>query len=280
MMQIGDYRLYSLDVQDFALDGGAMFGVVPKVMWEKHTPSDVFNRVMLKARVLLISGKGRHILVDTGMGTAWSEKLRSIYLLSDFRLDSELQAHGLAPEDITDIIYTHLHFDHVGGSFKPSDDGLQPHFPSARHYVQKENYLSATRPNQKEKVSYSSMFIGAFGQLSGLELIDGPMELFPGIEVFVSNGHTRGQQLVRISDGGRTLVHGSDLVPSSAHLPLPWVMGFDIEPLTVIDEKTALLNSMIEGGEMLYFGHDPFHEAALLKLDEKGAIVVDRFVTL
>lgn len=279
MMQIGDYRLYSLDVQDFALDGGAMFGVVPKVLWEKLVPADHLNRVMLKTRLLLICGNGRNILVDTGMGSAWSDKLRAIHLLSDFRIEEELQKQGLSPADITDIIYTHLHFDHVGGAFRPEGNELVPVFPAARHYVQRENYLSATAPNQKEKVSYSPVFVEAFGRLPFVELIDGQAELFSGIEVFTSNGHTRGQQLVRVSDGSRSLVHGGDLVPSSAHLPLPWVMGFDIEPLTVIDEKTALLESMIEADELLYFGHDPFNEAATLKRGEKG-IMVDSFVTL
>jgi len=280
MMQIGDYRLHSLDLQDFALDGGSMFGVVPKVMWEKLTPSDELNRVMLKTRGLLISGNGRHILVDTGMGTAWSQKLRSIYRLSDFRLETELATHGLRPEDITDVIYTHLHFDHLGGAFRPAGESLEPLFPCARHYVQKENYMSARQPNQKEKVSYSAVFVEAFSRLSGVELLEGPAELFAGIEVLVSNGHTRGQQLVRISDGAQTLVHGGDLVPSSAHLPLPWVMGFDVEPLTLIDEKTALLSRMLERGELLFFGHDPFNEAARLKRDEKGAVVVESFITI
>lgn len=279
MMRIGDYRLYSLDVQDFALDGGAMFGVVPKVLWEKLVPADHLNRIMLKARVLLISGNGRHILVDTGMGTAWSEKLRSIHALSECRLESSLLNHGLKPYDITDIIYTHLHFDHVGGAFRPAEEGLEPVFPSARHYVQLENFATAKHPNLKEKVSYSAAFVDAFGKLSSIELIDGPAEIFPGIEVFPSNGHTRGQQLVRVSAGGESLVHGADLVPFSAHLPLPWVMGFDVEPLTVIDEKTALLQQVLEGNETLFFGHDPFNEAAKLKRSEKG-ITADRFVTL
>ncbi|MBM3162349.1 MAG: MBL fold metallo-hydrolase [Chlorobi bacterium] len=279
MMQIGDYRLYSLDVQDFALDGGAMFGVVPKVLWEKLAPADNLNRVMLKTRLLLISGHGRNILVDTGMGTAWSEKLRTIHALSEFRLESALQAHGLTVQDITDIIYTHLHFDHVGGAFMPAGDRLEPVFPAARHFVQKENLLSAKHPNQKEKVSYSAAFVDAFANLSRVELLDGPAELYAGIEVFVSNGHTKGQQLVRVSDASLSLVHGADLVPSSAHLPLPWVMGFDIEPLTVIDEKTALLEQMLEKSEMLFFGHDPFNEAATLKRGEKG-IMVDSFITL
>ena len=279
MMQIGDYRLFSLDVQDFALDGGAMFGVVPKVLWEKLAPADALNRVKLKARLLLISGHGRNILVDTGMGTAWSDKLRSIHALSEFRLESSLNAHGLRPDDITDIIYTHLHFDHVGGSFRPAGEGLEPVFPRARHYVQRENLLSARQPNQKEKVSYSAIFVDAFDRLSAVELIDGDAELFQGIEVVVSHGHTRGQQLVRVSGGGRSLVHGADLVPSSAHLPLPWVMGFDIEPLRVIDEKNALLERLLEAGETLFFGHDPFHEAATLGRGEKG-ITVNRFVTL
>ena len=279
MMQIGDYRLFSLDVQDFALDGGAMFGVVPKVLWEKLAPADELNRVQLKARLLLISGLGRHILVDTGMGSAWSDKLRSIHLLSECRLESSLTALGLRPDDITDIIYTHLHFDHVGGSFRPAVEGLEPVFPRARHYVQRENLLWARQPNQKEKVSYSAAFVEAFGRLPAVELIDGDTTLFKGIELFVSHGHTRGQQLVRVSGGGRSLVHGADLVPSSAHLPLPWVMGFDVEPLTVIDEKTALLEQVLEGNETLFFGHDPFNEAAKLKRSEKG-ITADRFVTL
>jgi glyoxylase-like metal-dependent hydrolase (beta-lactamase superfamily II) len=280
MMRIGDYTLYSLDVQDFALDGGAMFGVVPKVMWEKFAPADQLNRIMLKARVLLISGCGRHILVDTGMGTAWSEKLRSIYALSDCRLVSELKALGLETSSITDIIYTHLHFDHVGGAFRQVGLSLEPLFPDAHHYVQKANYLSALKPNQKERVSYAAPFIDALSRLSRLELIDGPMELFPSVEVIVSNGHTTGQQLVRVSDAEKTLVHTADLIPSSAHLPSSWVTGYDIEPLTVIEEKNKILRRAVDGSEMLFFGHDPFHEATLLKRDEKGAILPERFITL
>ncbi|EAT59464.1 MBL fold metallo-hydrolase [Chlorobium ferrooxidans] len=280
MMQIGDYHLYSLDVQDFALDGGAMFGVVPKVMWEKFAPADHLNRINLKARVLLIAGKGRHILVDTGMGTAWPDKLRSIYALSDCRLQAELKAVGLEITSITDVIYTHLHFDHVGGAFRQGADKLEPLFPDARHYVQRENYLSALKPNPKERVSYSSAFIEAFGRLSGLELLDGPRVLFPGIELFSSNGHTKGQQLVRVSGAEGSLVHTADLIPSSAHLPSSWVMGYDIEPLTVIEEKTALLHHASEEREMLFFGHDPSHQAATLRRDDKGAVVVDKFIDL
>lgn len=280
MMQIGDYRLYSLDVQDFALDGGAMFGVVPKVMWEKLASADHLNRIMLKARVLLISGGGRHILVDTGMGNAWTDKLRAIYLLSECRLEKELKALGLELASITDVIYTHLHFDHVGGAFSSSLDRLEPIFPDACHYVQKENYLSAIKPNLKETASYAARFIDAFGRLSRVELIDGPKELFPGIELLVSNGHTKGQQLVRVRGAERSLLHTADLIPSSAHLPSLWVMGYDIEPLTVIDEKTALLSRAVENNDMLFFGHDPFRQAATLKRDEKGSIVADSFITL
>jgi glyoxylase-like metal-dependent hydrolase (beta-lactamase superfamily II) len=272
MIQIGDYTLRVLDAQEFSLDGGSMFGVVPKTMWEKPAPADELNRVRLSTRLLLISGRGRHILIDTGMGTAWSEKHRSIYSISPFRIHEELAAAGLETGDITDIILTHLHFDHVGGAFSLVEGELMPVFPNARILVQEENYRTASRPNVKERVSYNPAFIDALGRLPSLVLVSGEQELFAGIDIIISNGHTRGQQLVRISDGQKTLVHGGDLVPSAAHLPVAWITGFDIEPLTVIEEKSALLQEAFEKEWIIFFGHDPLIHAATVQRGEKGFV--------
>ena len=221
---IGDYTLNSLVVQEFYLDGGAMFGVVPKTLWEKVVPADSFNRIKLVARLLLISGNGRHILVDTGMGTAWTEKLRSIYALSPFTLSLELQRFGLRTQDITDVIYTHLHYDHLAGAFELQGGHLQPLFPDAVHHVQEENYRSACYPHAKEKAGYIAGFVEALGRQKNLNLLNGETELFKGIRLSISDGHTKGQQLVTVFDDHHTLVHCADLIPFAAHIPLPWVM--------------------------------------------------------
>ena len=276
---IGDYTLNTLVVQEFFLDGGAMFCVVPKPLWEKVVPADAFNRVKLVARLLLISGNGRHILVDTGMGSAWSDKLRSIYALSPFTLSLELQRFGLRTEDITDVLYTHLHYDHLAGAFELQGGHLQPLFPDAVHHVQEENYRSACYPHAKEKSGYPAWFVEALGRQKNLNLLNGETELFKGIRLSLSNGHTKGQQLVTVFDDHLTLVHCADLIPFAAHIPLPWVMSYDIEPLTVFDEKSDLLEMALKESWILFFGHDPLHEAATVRRDEKG-IVPDRYITL
>ncbi len=279
MLAIGDYTLSSLDAQDFALDGGAMFGVVPKTMWASVAPADALNRVRLSARLLLISGNGRHILVDTGMGTAWPEKLRTIYDISPFRLHDELRRLGLSPEEITDVILTHLHFDHVGGAYRLDGDRLEPLFPDAHFYLQEENWLQACTPNQKERVSYNRAFVEALGRQKNLHLLDGECELFEGVALFPTHGHTCGQQMVRVFDEEQSLLYCGDLIPSSAHIPLLWVTGYDIEPLKVIEEKRDILLRAAAESWILFFGHDPLHVAATVRMDEKG-VVLDRFVEL
>lgn len=280
MLSVGDYTLQTLNVQEFSLDGGSVFGVVPRVLWEKVIPPDHLNRVRLSMRILLIRGKGRNILVDAAMGTAWSSKMRSIYDLSEWRLDEELQKAGLNREKITDVIFTHLHFDHVGGAFEEKDGELAAVFPNARYYVQKENYETAFHPNMKEKPSYPSSFIRALGQSGSMELVDGIVQLSPGIEMVpMGHGHTAGHQLVKISGEEKTVVHGGDLIPSSAHLGVIRGLAYDIAPLEVIREKIVLLDNLISGNWILYFAHDPFITAATLREGEKH-VVVDREVAV
>ncbi|ASQ90581.1 metal-dependent hydrolase [Prosthecochloris sp. GSB1] len=280
MLALGSFRLHTLDVQYFRLDGGSVFGVVPKVLWEKVVEPDDLNRVRLSMRMLLARSNGRNILVDAAMGTAWSEKMKAIYGLSEWRLDEELANAGIGRDDITDVVFTHLHFDHVAGAFEEKNGRLSSVFPNARFHVQRRNLETALSPNLKEKPSYIAVFVEALAASESLNLIDGPCELFPGFELMpCGEGHTAGHQLVKISGDETTLVHAGDLVPSSAHLGLNRVMALDILPLEVINEKTRLLGEIIDGNGILYFAHDPFIEAATIRRDD-GRIVADRTVRL
>ncbi len=276
MLSVGDYTLKTLDVQDFSLDGGSVFGVFPRALWEKLIPPDHLNRIRLSMRILLVRGKGRNILVDAAMGTAWNEKARKIYDLSEWRLDEELQRAGLERNDITDVIFTHLHFDHMAGAFEEKKGRLVSVFPGARFYVQEKNYLTAVNPNLKEKSSYVFPFIEALEKSGSMELVDGFVELLPGFGLVpLGDGHTAGHQLVKINGNGETLVHGGDLIPSSAHLAVTRGLAFDIAPLDVIRDKVLLLDDILEKKWLLYFAHDPFIEAATVRKDEKH-VVVDR----
>ncbi len=274
MLSIGEYTLQTLDVQEFSLDGGSVFGVFPKVFWEKEIGSDHLNRVRLSMPLLLIRGYGRNILVDAAMGTAWSEKKKKIYDLSEWKLDRELQNAGLRRSDITDIIFTHLHFDHLGGAFEEIKGELKPVFPDARYYIQQDNLQTARSPNLKEKPSYLSHFVEALCRLDGVVPVEGRYELFPGIELVpAGKGHTEGHQLVRISDSNKTLLHGGDLFPSSAHLGVTRGLAYDIAPLDVIDEKSVLLDDILDNRVILYFAHDPLIRAATLKRGQKHVVV-------
>lgn len=276
MLSIGDCTLQTLDVQEFSLDGGSVFGAVPKVLWEKVIKPDHLNRVRLSMRLLLVRGHGRNILVDAAMGTAWNDKMKQIYDLSEWRLDRELQKAGLRRGDITDIIFTHLHFDHLAGVFEEENGELVPVFPHARYYVQQDNLQTALHPNLKEKPSYLSPFVEALSRLDGLVPVKGGTELIPGLELVpAGKGHTEGHQLVRITGSGKTLVHGGDLFPSSAHLGVTRGLTYDIAPLEVVGEKIVLLDEMVDKRVILYFAHDPLITAATLKRGEKHVVVDD-----
>jgi len=280
MLAVGSFCLHTLDVQYFSLDGGSVFGVVPRVLWEKVIQPDDLNRVRLSMRMLLARSNGLNILVDAAMGTAWSEKMKTIYDLSEWRLDEELASVGVSRDDITDVVFTHLHFDHVAGAFEEKNGRLSSVFPNARFHVQRRNLETALSPNLKEKPSYTGSFVEALAASESLNLIDGPCELFPGFELVpCGEGHTAGHQLVRISDNETTLIHAGDLVPSSAHLGLNRGLAFDILPLEVIREKTELLGEIVDGNWILYFAHDPFIEAATIRRED-GRMVADRTVRL
>jgi glyoxylase-like metal-dependent hydrolase (beta-lactamase superfamily II) len=274
-MKIGNYTLYPIETGSFALDGGAMFGVVPKPLWEKANPPDEKNRIDLAARALLIVGEGKKILVDVGNGTKYNEKLTSIYKFDTSRSDllSSLKKHGLSPADITDVILTHLHFDHAGGSTTVTNGEVVPTFPKAKYYVQREHWRAANNPTERDRASFFKedfMPLQFFGQV---EHTDGEGEIFPGISVKILNGHTTALQCPVISDGTTTLFYCADLMPTTTHVQLPWIMAYDLRPLVTLEEKKKILDHAAEESWILFFEHDPNTEAVRVMRTEKGVVV-------
>lgn len=274
-MRIGAYDVVSVQTGRFALDGGAMFGVVPRVIWERQAPPDAKHRIPLALRSLLIRGEGRTILVDTGVGeTKWSDKERSIYGIdhSEHDLACALGSKGVTPSDITDVILTHLHFDHAGGATTQDPDGtLRPTFPNATYYLQRRNLAWAEHPTEKDQASYLERDFGPIierGQLRLLE--DGEASPFEGIELEISDGHTEAQQLPRISDGEITVQYCGDVIPTRVHVPIPWVMGYDIRPLQTMEEKKSLLRRAVDEDWILAYEHDPLVAASRVVETEKG----------
>lgn len=279
-MKIGKYELYTVETGRFRLDGGAMFGIVPKVIWNKLNPADERNRIELALRTLLIVEDKRKILVDTGIGNKWQDKYRDIYGIdhSKFTLEKSLEKLGFKTDDITDVILTHLHFDHAGGSTYIDEDGtIKPTFKNATYYVQKSNLDLALNPNEKDRASYLKENFVPLMEFNQLEVVDGEFEIFDGIEIIVSNGHTTGQQLVKVSDGEKTLIYCGDLIPTSSHIPIPYVMAYDLRPLVTMEEKKKLLKQAVEENWILFFEHDPYADAVTVKLGKKNYEIKERF---
>ena len=272
-LKIGPYEICPIPTGTFGLDGGAMFGTVPKVLWEKSNPPDDKNRILMEARALLLKTPGRNILIDCGNGSdfvaKYGEKLGNKFA-EMYGVDTEgpsllksLKAHGLTPGDITDVILTHLHFDHAGGATTEKNGELVPTFPKAQYYVQKANLETASHPNLREKASYFPANYEPLQKKGVLKLLDGETaNLLPMISTYISNGHTQGQQIVKISDGKTTLLYCGDVVPTSSHVRLAWVMGYDLEPLKLIEEKKKSLGPAADEGWYLFFEHDPYCDAA------------------
>jgi len=267
-MRFGPFDVTAYDHGTFRLDGGAMFGTVPKAIWAKLSPPDDDNRILLAARSLIIRAGDRVVLVDAGMGDRWTEKLRRIY---DIR-PAEGDGPGLDAGGVTDVILTHLHFDHARGIFRarPGEEGqVDLRYPEARIHVQAANYETAREPNARERASYIAEDTKLL-ERTRLVLASGSREIAPGIWVHRTNGHTRGHQWVEVRADGRSLAFPSDIVPTSRHLPLPYLMGYDISAETLLVEKDALLGRAVEEGWILVFSHDPDVAAGRVGRDDKG----------
>ena len=268
-------RLHSVNTGYFKLDGGAMFGVVPKVIWNKLNPADDNNLCSWALRSLLIEDGDRLILVDNGMGDKQDAKFFGHYYLhGDDSLDGSLAAAGFGWEDITDVILTHLHFDHCGGSIIRKGDALVPAFPKATYWSNSRHWEWATKPNEREKASFlkeNILPIQASGQLQMIDIpAAGHAEFTDKIQVRFVHGHTDAQMLPQIQYKGRTIVFMADLLPSVAHLPIPYVMAYDMFPLTSLQEKKSFVQEALAGDYILFFQHDPVNECCTLQLTDRG----------
>ncbi|MFZ2634576.1 MAG: MBL fold metallo-hydrolase [Desulfosalsimonadaceae bacterium] len=281
-MQFGDYDCSTVVMDSFLLDGGAMFGVVPKKLWEKEIPADSENRIPLTSRSLVIRGRGRVILVDNGVGDKLPARFKKIYgiAVSAQSMDERLAPLSLSAADITDVILTHLHFDHAGGSTILAGGKVRPTFPNAAYHVQKSQWDLACHPSLRDRSSYIPDNFLPLLEHSVLNLLDGPVDdFFEGIDLIVTNGHTAGQQHPLISGPGRSLFFCADLIPTAAHLPIPWHMAYDNHPIGIMDEKAAFLNRAVAENWILCFEHDPVTAAASIRKDGQK-IVMDQAVFL
>ena len=271
-MKIGHYSLHALELGTFALDGGAMFGVVPKVLWERENPGDEKNRIHMHTRCLLIrdTKNKRNILVDSGIGDKDDAKFKERFKVAEYDLERELKKHALTPNDITDIIGTHLHFDHMGGLTK-LDEKLKivARFPNAKVWLQKRNWHHAWNPNEKDRASYLKDNFSIYDQDSRLQLIDGPEEIYPGISLRLSEGHTVGMQLPFIHDNNSSLLYTADIIPMSAHVRVAWVMAYDCFPLTSMEEKKIILRDCVDRNTAIFFEHCPHMQAARVQFNGK-----------
>ena len=268
-MKIGQYKLYSIETSEFGLDGGAMFGIIPKVMWEKKTSVDSLNRIKMVTRSLLLVSDSHKILIDTGNGSKWTKKYLELYNinLSRYNINSSLKKYGFTTDDITDVICTHLHFDHAGGNTIYHENNLVPTFSNATYWISEKNWNLANHPSQKDQGSFMECDWEVLAQNNMIMLVKD--KFLPGLEIYFTEGHTNGLMHPVISDGNKTLFYGADIFPTAAHIPVPWVMSYDLRPTQTIKEKDRLLKKMYDEEWILFFEHDPIYQACTIGVEGK-----------
>jgi len=272
-MKFGKFEVSTHNLGWFRLDGGSMFGSVPKNLWNQKIPGDEQNRILLATRSLLIKDGARTFLVDVGCGDKWSEKEKSIYAVENF----PVKDWGFNTQSVTDVILTHMHFDHGGGISKWKDSErkeIEPCYPKATHYIQADNMIAAKSPNIREKASYLKENYAAL-EMVKVKVTKGSEQIYPGIWVHACYGHTSGQQWIEVQDGaGRSIMFTTDLIPTSHHLPLPYHMGYDLWAYKLLEEKQAFLKKAIDTNSILVFQHCPHVPAATITKNEKGHYAV------
>jgi len=277
---VGKWKVYALETGFFSLDGGAMMGSVPKVLWEKSNPPDSKNRIELALRCLLVDDGKNVVLIESGIGAKNSEKFIKMFdiRMGKYSLSNELSKYGYCHKNITHMVLTHLHFDHAGGAvLYDENNNLVPAFPNAKYYVSEKNWDAGLSPSPRDRASYikeNYILLKEFGQL---ELVPENSNIIDGIDTYTVNGHTYGQQLIKISDNNDTLVFCSDLIPLESHLKLPWIMGYDLNAALTLKEKKEFLDLASENNWLLFFYHDPKTIAVRIKKAEKYYEVVEKY---
>jgi glyoxylase-like metal-dependent hydrolase (beta-lactamase superfamily II) len=281
---LGGLRIHALEAGVQHLDGGAMFGVVPKPLWERRIPADARNRIPLALRCLLVETPDALVLVETGLGNKENEKFIDIYGVDNAasgarwpdRLQEAVAAAGFSPADVSVVIDTHLHFDHAGGNtFRDAEGQVRLSFPHARYHVQRGEWEWAHRVNERTSASYLPHNFDPVMEAGRLELVEGDGEIVPGISVYRTPGHCPHHQSVLVSSAGETACFLADVVPTMAHLPLPWIMGYDVEPLVTLESKRALLKRAVDERWLLVSTHDPFTPWGYAVADGKGVRVAE-----
>lgn len=274
-------KLYAINTGHFKLDGGAMFGVVPKSIWNKSNPADQNNMCSWALRCLLIEDGNRLILIDNGMGNKQDEKFFGYYYLhGNDTLQKSLNKYGFKMDDITDMVLTHLHFDHCGGSIKYNSNktNLEPAFKNAKYYCNEKHWNWATQANSREKASFLKENILPIKESGQLNFIDSQSTLITDLSFIEVNGHTEGMMLPIIKYKESTLAYMADLIPSVGHLPIPFVMGYDVRPLETLKEKELILKTALDNDWTLFFEHDPTIECIKLERTEKGIRAKNNFL--
>lgn len=274
-------QLFPIEAGNFKLDGGAMFGVVPKTLWNRTNPADANNMIDIAARCLLIENGNRLTLIDTGMGNKQSEKFFGYYYRwGDFNIDDSLKKHGFHRDDITDVFMTHLHFDHCGGSVQWNKDrtGYEPAFKNATFWSNKDHWQWATEPNRREQASFLKENILPMQESGQLKFVSQPKSEFAEPDemdfgILFVDGHTDKQMIPHINYKGKTLVFMADLLPTAGHLPLPFVMGYDTRPLLTLPEKEKFLNKAAENNFYLFLEHDAYNPIITVKNTDKGVLL-------
>jgi glyoxylase-like metal-dependent hydrolase (beta-lactamase superfamily II) len=274
-MKLGGLEFYVLTDGTFRLDGGAMFGVIPRPLWQRVAPPDDRNRILLAMNALLIRTEDRWILVETGAGDKWDAKRRDIYAIdSEPRLPDQLAARGVRPEQIDLVVNTHLHFDHCGWNTRMMNGKLVPTFPNARYIVQRGELEHARRPTERDRASYLPENFEPVEASGQWWLLEDDREIAPGVELIRAPGHTRDMMCVRLSGGDKTAMFLADLVPTTAHLPPAWIMGFDLYPMTTLENKKKWVAEIARQGWLALFGHDTKIPAARLR-EQDGKIAAE-----
>ena len=273
-------KIYPIETGNFKLDGGAMFGVVPKSIWQRTNPADDKNMISMSMRCMLIEDGDRLILVDTGLGSKQSDKFFGYYYLyGDFSLDASLAQYGFHRDDITDVFLSHLHFDHCGGSIQWNKDrtGYEPAFKNAKFWSNKSHWDWAVNPNPREKASFLKENILPIEESGQLNFVASNPQEQLGFDVLFMDGHTEKQMLPKINYQGKTVVFMADLLPTTGHIPLPYVMGYDTRPLLTIKEKEQFLNEAADQEYFLFLEHDAYTELCTVQHTEKGVRLKETF---
>ncbi|MEN5433806.1 MBL fold metallo-hydrolase [Sphingobacterium faecium] len=272
-------QLYTIETQNFKLDGGAMFGVVPKSIWHKTNPADANNMCTWTNRLLLIEDGAKLILIDTGLGDKQSEKFFGHYYIhGDNSIDKSLAKYGFNREDITDVILTHLHFDHCGGAIVREGEKLRPSFTKANYWSNAEHWNWATNPNPREKASFLEENIKPIQESGQLKFVEKEKNPFgPDIQIRYAHGHTESMMLPQIKYKDKTILYMADLLPSVGHIPLPYVMGYDVRPLTTMEERKNYWEEIVDQEYILFLEHDALNACCTLQHTEKGIRLKDSF---